>query len=470
MGDLSPRAERRAAGPQGHDRGQKGSRGCPSRTPDAAVTGVQAAGVPRVPEGRHGRRHAGEPDGPRRTGRGRGADADAGLRGAVRADRVGAGAGGERDDADGRRGRHRRRRAGTTAKAGRGNTSSRASRCPNPHRPCRSSGSTACWPASPPPRPTTRPSRGGSSSVKSPRCAAESTPTIDSQPKTSAAGVFPAAVPQCCHQSGSPILALGDCALELDGQQPATCRDTLIVFVHRSRNPMKKKKVSLDIFEESVLPALQEKHADTAQLQKAIKEGYDIYEEGEDGKQTPVPEGLKLYKPHQELHRLERGEEVQGVPSSAPSSSAACSARRSTPTGARKGHQAPPRPSPTTPRPSSSARPTARAPTRRRRARPRADRERHHRPARDVRQVPRQRPDAPDGARHPARPPPHVRAHGLLHQREHAITESNKTWDNVDLTAKKLAALARSTARESWRTRSSRSPTTWRRRSSTPSA
>lgn len=45
---------------------------------------------------------------------------------------------------------------------------------------------------------------------------------------------------------------------------------------------MAKKKVSLEVFEESVLPALQQKHADVAALQKAINDGYDIFEEQDD--------------------------------------------------------------------------------------------------------------------------------------------------------------------------------------------
>jgi HK97 family phage major capsid protein len=49
-----------------------------------------------------------------------------------------------------------------------------------------------------------------------------------------------------------------------------------------------KKKVSLDLFEESVVPQLQLKHTDAAALQKAIEEKYDIYEEDAEGKQTPV--------------------------------------------------------------------------------------------------------------------------------------------------------------------------------------
>src|SRR4051812_6443156 len=51
---------------------------------------------------------------------------------------------------------------------------------------------------------------------------------------------------------------------------------------------MKRKKVSLGIFEEAVLPQLQAKHADVKELQKAIDEGYDIYEDGEDGKTVAV--------------------------------------------------------------------------------------------------------------------------------------------------------------------------------------
>ncbi len=49
-----------------------------------------------------------------------------------------------------------------------------------------------------------------------------------------------------------------------------------------------KKKVLLSIFEESVLPMLQQKHSAVADLQKAIDEDYWIYEEGEDGVKTPV--------------------------------------------------------------------------------------------------------------------------------------------------------------------------------------
>lgn len=50
---------------------------------------------------------------------------------------------------------------------------------------------------------------------------------------------------------------------------------------------MKKQKVSLELFEEAVLPMLQVKHADIASLQSAIKAGYEIYEE-EDGKQVTI--------------------------------------------------------------------------------------------------------------------------------------------------------------------------------------
>jgi HK97 family phage major capsid protein len=42
---------------------------------------------------------------------------------------------------------------------------------------------------------------------------------------------------------------------------------------------MKKKQVSLDVFEEAVLPILQQKHTDIAELQAAINDGYSIYEE-----------------------------------------------------------------------------------------------------------------------------------------------------------------------------------------------
>ena len=50
----------------------------------------------------------------------------------------------------------------------------------------------------------------------------------------------------------------------------------------------KKRKVSLDIFEESVLPGLQEKHATAADLQKSIDEGYEIYEENDAGEKTAI--------------------------------------------------------------------------------------------------------------------------------------------------------------------------------------
>ncbi|HYF35316.1 MAG TPA: phage major capsid protein [Prosthecobacter sp.] len=49
-----------------------------------------------------------------------------------------------------------------------------------------------------------------------------------------------------------------------------------------------KKKVLLDIFQEAVLPMLESKHADTAQLQKAIDDGYEIYELDKDGKESAV--------------------------------------------------------------------------------------------------------------------------------------------------------------------------------------
>jgi HK97 family phage major capsid protein len=51
---------------------------------------------------------------------------------------------------------------------------------------------------------------------------------------------------------------------------------------------MKKRKIALDLFEEAVLPMLESKHAKNADLQKAISEGYDIYEEDGAGKQTAV--------------------------------------------------------------------------------------------------------------------------------------------------------------------------------------
>jgi HK97 family phage major capsid protein len=68
-----------------------------------------------------------------------------------------------------------------------------------------------------------------------------------------------------------------------------------------ARNPLKKRKVSLDVFEESVLPTLQQKHTDkkkgsvdVAAMQKAISDQYDIYEEDEDGNQTPVKYTVSL--------------------------------------------------------------------------------------------------------------------------------------------------------------------------------
>jgi HK97 family phage major capsid protein len=51
---------------------------------------------------------------------------------------------------------------------------------------------------------------------------------------------------------------------------------------------MKKRKVSLDVFEDAVLPKLQAEHKDITALQDAITKGYDIYDEAEDGTQTPV--------------------------------------------------------------------------------------------------------------------------------------------------------------------------------------
>lgn len=49
-----------------------------------------------------------------------------------------------------------------------------------------------------------------------------------------------------------------------------------------------KKKVSLDIFEDAVLPQLQLKHPEIAELQQAIKDGYAIYETDGEGKDCPV--------------------------------------------------------------------------------------------------------------------------------------------------------------------------------------
>jgi HK97 family phage major capsid protein len=55
---------------------------------------------------------------------------------------------------------------------------------------------------------------------------------------------------------------------------------------------MIKKKVTLDVFEESVLPMLQQKHkpknGDISALQKAITDEYFIYEEGDEGVKTQV--------------------------------------------------------------------------------------------------------------------------------------------------------------------------------------
>ncbi len=51
---------------------------------------------------------------------------------------------------------------------------------------------------------------------------------------------------------------------------------------------MTKKKVTLDVFEESVLPMLQAKHKDIAVLQKTINDEYFIYEEADDGNKTQV--------------------------------------------------------------------------------------------------------------------------------------------------------------------------------------
>jgi HK97 family phage major capsid protein len=51
---------------------------------------------------------------------------------------------------------------------------------------------------------------------------------------------------------------------------------------------MKKRPVPLDVFEESVLPALQQKHADIKALQTAIDESYDIFEEDAAGKRTSI--------------------------------------------------------------------------------------------------------------------------------------------------------------------------------------
>lgn len=51
---------------------------------------------------------------------------------------------------------------------------------------------------------------------------------------------------------------------------------------------MKKKQVSLDVFEDAVLAKLQTEHADIADLQKAINDNYSIYEEDGEGNRTVV--------------------------------------------------------------------------------------------------------------------------------------------------------------------------------------
>ena len=56
---------------------------------------------------------------------------------------------------------------------------------------------------------------------------------------------------------------------------------------------MARKQVTLDVFEESVLPMLQQKHTDIEKLQKAINDEYFIYEEGEDGKKEAWSSGQK---------------------------------------------------------------------------------------------------------------------------------------------------------------------------------
>lgn len=50
----------------------------------------------------------------------------------------------------------------------------------------------------------------------------------------------------------------------------------------------KKKHVLLEVFEEAVLQSLQQKHTKIEDLQKAIDDEYFIYEEGEDGKKIQV--------------------------------------------------------------------------------------------------------------------------------------------------------------------------------------
>lgn len=52
---------------------------------------------------------------------------------------------------------------------------------------------------------------------------------------------------------------------------------------------MKKQKVSLELFEARILPGLQEDHAgDIKALNAAIKAEYEVFEEDDDGKQTPI--------------------------------------------------------------------------------------------------------------------------------------------------------------------------------------
>lgn len=59
---------------------------------------------------------------------------------------------------------------------------------------------------------------------------------------------------------------------------------------------MKKKKVTLDIFQEAVLPQLQAKHASPDDLQKAVTDGYEVVEVAEDGTETPVLIDVKKAK------------------------------------------------------------------------------------------------------------------------------------------------------------------------------
>lgn len=49
-----------------------------------------------------------------------------------------------------------------------------------------------------------------------------------------------------------------------------------------------KTKLALDVFRAHILPSLEAKHADTASLQKAINDGFDLFQVDKDGKEQPV--------------------------------------------------------------------------------------------------------------------------------------------------------------------------------------